>query len=342
MQEEPDFYQILGLSPDATQAQIKKKFRQLARELHPDVAGDDPVKAQKFESIMRAYEVLSTPDLKEAYDNRNNRPRVTRSFHRRSWRPPGSPRRPEKTQENNRYKKRRWADPKNTVSFDELLGSPPPSRNKKTEEANNSMNQGSYSRGETLGEDIRVTVAVPQPILNNGGTVMVEYTRLIRAGQGVVPYDEIYALRIPPGTPKGAVLRGEKWGNDSPDGGPAGDLICDLILQAPEKSATDQNQSNPGRSGPDISVPEGIDSVVDISISEAVLGGRVTISTPVGSVVVGIPPRTSSGQRLRLQGKGNNGSDWIIATRIVVPAELDSESENLIRQFAILNPDAAR
>ena len=88
------------------------------------------------------------------------------------------------------------------------------------------------------------------------------------------------------------------------------------------------------------SAEQDFDAVIDITIPEAVLGGRVSVQAPAGRVVVGIPPRTSSGQRMRLKGKGQDGADWYVVTRIVVPRDLDSESEQLIRQFAMLNPDS--
>ena len=89
----PDFYRVLGLTPDAGEEEIKKSYRKLARQYHPDIAGDEPIVAERFAEIKRAYEVLSDPELKFAYDNRNSqRPGRNRRFHRSSWRMPGSPR----------------------------------------------------------------------------------------------------------------------------------------------------------------------------------------------------------------------------------------------------------
>ena len=63
-----DYYEILGVPRDATPEQIKKAYRKLARELHPDVAGNDPASEEKFKDVSRAYDVLGNPDKRRAYD----------------------------------------------------------------------------------------------------------------------------------------------------------------------------------------------------------------------------------------------------------------------------------
>jgi DnaJ-class molecular chaperone len=82
---------------------------------------------------------------------------------------------------------------------------------------------------------------------------------------------------------------------------------------------------------------------VDITVPEAILGGRVSVPTPTGPVRVSVPPCTSSGTRLRLRGKGplradGTQADLYAELRIVVPRELDEESRRLIERFAELNP----
>jgi molecular chaperone DnaJ len=63
-----DYYEILGVPRDATPEQIKKAYRKLARELHPDVAGNDPASEERFKDVSRAYDVLGNPDKRRAYD----------------------------------------------------------------------------------------------------------------------------------------------------------------------------------------------------------------------------------------------------------------------------------
>ena len=77
---------------------------------------------------------------------------------------------------------------------------------------------------------------------------------------------------------------------------------------------------------------------VRVSLVEAVLGGRVRVDTPKGSVSVTIPPGTSSGKTLRLKGKGADGGDWFVRIEIGVPKTVDVESRSLIERFGELNP----
>lgn len=63
-----DYYEILGVPRDATPEQIKKAYRRLAREAHPDVAGNDPASEERFKDVSRAYDVLGNPDKRRAYD----------------------------------------------------------------------------------------------------------------------------------------------------------------------------------------------------------------------------------------------------------------------------------
>ena len=63
-----DYYEILGVPRDATPEQIKKAYRRLARELHPDVAGNDPQSEDRFKDVSRAYDVLGNADKRRAYD----------------------------------------------------------------------------------------------------------------------------------------------------------------------------------------------------------------------------------------------------------------------------------
>ena len=75
-----------------------------------------------------------------------------------------------------------------------------------------------------------------------------------------------------------------------------------------------------------------------ITISVAVLGGRVAMNTPMGRVMLVIPPTSSSGKQLRIRGKGVEESDLIVELKIVIPKNIDEESQRLIEEFARRNP----
>ena len=84
------------------------------------------------------------------------------------------------------------------------------------------------------------------------------------------------------------------------------------------------------------------EQVLEISITEALLGGRVELETPGGRVRLTLPPCTSSDKRFRLRKKGTGEQDLYVRVRIVTPRTLDDESRDLIERFAELNPDDPR
>jgi curved DNA-binding protein len=192
------------------------------------------------------------------------------------------------------------------------------------------------------GEDVHVDLEAPADVARSGGSLTAVYYRMQRADSwrpgapdpGLVRVQDIADIRVLPGTADGEVLRERGLGSAGSHGGPYGDLIVTVrvVGRAPE----------PGQPG--AAEGEATDQpTVDLSVVEALLGGRVSLDTPQGRVRLTIPPGTSSGVRLRLKGRGPVGpdgapTDWYVVTRIVVPKELDAESRRLIEEYARLNP----
>ena len=195
-----------------------------------------------------------------------------------------------------------------------------------------------------------MTVDVPADVAARGGSVTLEYPRMrvSEDGRGLFRYDELHDLRVPPGMRNGQTLRVHHMGDDGNDG-TYGDLVCELrVVGQPTarppgpRGRPTQRSSVPGR-GPVSPVGGGrsaaaAEATLDISIVEALLGGRVEVDTPTGRVRVTIPAGSSGGKRLRLRGRGEGGGDHHVTLRIVVPKTLDDESRDLIEQFAALNP----
>ena len=164
----------------------------------------------------------------------------------------------------------------------------------------------------------------------------IEYKRLVRGEDlALVQIDEIQQLRVGENTQYGDTLRIPKLGNAGPNGGVYGDLICEVVLTGPQ-SRTDPKTSS--------SHSDSVENAADlpISISEAILGGRIEVDTPTGRCTISIPPYSSSGQKLRLKGKGQDGGDFFLSLQIVVPKILDAQSIALIQKFAALNPKSPR
>ena len=328
MTQQINLYERLGLTKEASAEDIKKQFRKLVRTCHPDIAGDSPENVQRFAEIRDAYEVLSDPEKRALYDNPPTIKKVKRQIHRKTWRPP-------KNQSfgsipSGKSRVKNWQRPENKVSLDEMFSSPSPKPQRSRRPSQRVYNHEKSKKGE----DIHIEVEVDTRTLQKGGSVMVEYRRRVRGDHlELHPLDEIHMLRVPPGTQVGEELRVEKYGHAGGQGGPYGDLICSVL--AHESSTPQSSSSTSAR------VNEGI-ITLPISVPEALLGGRVTVHTPQGKVVVSIPPCSSSGKKFRLRGKGAGGSDLTVVLQITVPASIDLESQQLIRQFATLNPISPR
>ncbi len=353
-----DHYQLLGIPRDAAPDEIKKAFRKLARECHPDVAGDTPEAAARFTAIREAYEVLSDPQQRSRYDRRFRR----RTRHTpQGYRMPGGlhfdtgVRRPDRPG----AARSRMRSAANNLDLDDIIGGvgdfgfggpssapPPPAAGSTHSE-----------QVRTAGRDISVKVHVPAEVARDGGTVTLHYPRLIldQSRTRLGRTNEIHDLKVPPGTRHGETLRVARMGDAGTDGG-MGDLVCEcqVVADAPEaphvrrtrartrSARVDPPKPTPARPTPAPAQEAGDDLIVDISVGEALLGGRVEIAVPGGRVRVSVPPCTSSGKRLRLKGRGADGADLMVRLRIMVPRVLDDESRELIERFVELNPEDPR
>jgi len=363
-----DLYATLGVPRDATTEDIKKAFRQRARECHPDVAGDDPAAAARFNKIRKAYEVLVDPEQRARYERGGQRRVGRRSRGSDGYRMPGG------LYTRHNFGAGRGADSPNARSrhrnaannmgLEDLVGDfgfgDGPGRSRGAA-GGARPNHGTYGSGRTEqaaqgvggrassggapepvlpGRDISMVVDVPAEVAARGGVVTLHYPRMRRTedGRGVGRYDEIHDLRVPPGTAHGQVLRSRNYGDAGTDGS-HGDLVCEvrLVGRSVEEPVPGPEANRPPPSGSPAagSVTE---VTLPISIVEALLGGRVPVETPQGRVLLTLRPGTNEGSRLRLRGKGEDGRDLFVRPRVVLPRDLDEESIALIERFAELNP----
>ena len=339
MNNKIDFYQVLGLDKTASIDAIKKSFRKLAREYHPDIAGDGEEIAERFALIRKAYEVLSNPELRELYDNPPKAPKRFKSVHRKTWRPPSSMRGGMQTSTTSIPRnKRGMKNEQNHIDLDDILGGSGGGRPKRKPSR---LNQQTYRRENAVdGEDIKIDVCIPSNIAHNGGSVMVEYKRRVRGENlSLVQIDEIQYLRVDKNTQYGETITIPKLGHAGANGGSYGDLRCLVSISEP-KSREEEEEGTADSSFSSGTRTE--EKNVYLSLSEAVLGGRVDVDTAIGRKTLSIPPRTSSGKKLRIRNAGEKGGDLILITQIIIPADLDEESLALIRTFAERNPLSPR
>lgn len=349
-----DYYKELGISKNATADDVKKAFRKIARSCHPDVAGSDESKINRFKRAKKAYEVLSDPKARSRYDRRHERRTEAGTFFEAFYKqtekgfPGGRSRRPRV-----RRPTKRGVDPANNLDLEDLF----------SETSDFGFGGGRVKAGGNRprtaqrvvpvpGEDIHIQVDVESKVAVHGGTVTAVYYRMQRADSwrpgasepGLVRIQDIADIRLLPGTSDGEMLRERGLGDAGAHGGPYGDLIVRLNVKKQKPRSEPQTSSSKTQSE---EVMGDASVMLDVSVVEAILGGRIELDTPQGRVMLVIPPNTSSGRKLRLKRRGvanANGepTDLYVVVRIVVPKDLDEESRRLIQEFAVLNPGSPR
>src|SRR5690625_461166 len=269
---EKDFYKILGVPQDADAATIKKTYRKLARELHPDTNAGDPNAEQKFKEIGEAYAVLSDPEKRSEYDSY----RAMASGGARFAAGPGG----------------------GGAGFEDLFGGmfggggggPGGSRMRFSsggggfEDVLSGMFGGgggfSATRGPRPGRDVNATTSLSFRDATQGATV-----RLSSNGSPMT-------VRIPAGVRDGQKIRLRGKGAPGDAGAQAGELGVTVQVQPPagfSRSGTEDER---------VSVP--------VTFAEAALGGEVNVPTLSGeNVRVTVPAGTPSGRTLRKIGRAS-------------------------------------
>jgi molecular chaperone DnaJ len=363
MAQTKDFYAVLGVSPTATQDEIKKQYRRLAAKYHPDKNASDPKAADRFKEISEAYGVLGDADKRKQYDQM----RALGAFggFGGARRAPGA-----------------GAGAGPNVRFEEFdiggLGG--------LGDLFSSMFGGGAqgrgrARGPERGQDVEVTLEVPFRVAALGGKIPVEIevndecatchgsgaapgakvtTCTECGGRGVVSFGqggfavnrpcpnclgrgtvpsercpscggtgEVRArkkilITVPSGTDSGSRTRLKGQGARGNGNAPAGDLLVTFQVQSDRFFR---------REGLDVVAP------VPINIAQATLGSKVSVRTLDGKkVAVRIPPGTPSGKRFRVRAQGlekeGRRGDLIVEVAVTVPDKLTEEQERMMRNFA--------
>lgn len=298
-----DYYKTLGVSRGATEDEIRKAYKKLVRQHHPDRNPNDEQAAETFKNVQEAWDVLGDAEKRAQYDRYGAAFQGGRAAGGpQGWNPAGG-----------------GAGPIDLGdlfggSFDlgDLFGGGP---------------QGGFGRSSrgagrpptpSKGEDARLESTVPFQIAAVGGNHGLQ---LQRDGE-----TERLNVRIPAGVNDGDVIRLAGQGNPGRHGGPAGDLRLTVRVAAHPWFKREGNNLL-------LEVP--------VTPSEAALGARVDVPTlSEGRVTLTIPAGTSGGAKLRLREKGvvdrksGKPGDQIVVVKIVVPKELDDETRRLYEQLA--------
>ncbi|MEA2514546.1 MAG: molecular chaperone DnaJ [Thermomicrobiales bacterium] len=348
MTDKRDYYEVLGVGRTATADELKRSYRKLAREYHPDVNRNDGAE-ERFKEINEAYEVLSDPDRRAAYDRFGHAANgmgaggdpfgfggspfgdLFESFF-------GSA-----SQSRRHAAPARGQDLQVTVdlSFEEAIFGVEKevelTRLETCEDCHGTkMRNGQEPPRCTTcggsGEVRRVQqtilgqfmTATPCTTCRGEGVQITDPCPRCR-GRGRVTQGRSITVTIPAGIDESATLRLSGQGEASPQGGPTGNLYVKVRIK-PHAHFTRQGKT--------------IGLQIGVNVAQAMLGGEVQIETLDGPVAFKLPSGTQSGQQFRLRGKGvpdmrgGDRGDQLVTVHVEIPKSLSLEQRELIEQLA--------
>ncbi len=319
--EYQDYYKTLGVEKNATGAQIKKAYRKLARELHPDMNPGNKKAEERFKQINEAYEVLSDPERRKKYDQLG-------ASYQRYQRMGGDPRGFDWSQ---------WAggfggQPGGNVRveygdlgdlfggdfsdfFTSIFGGAGAGQDVFRRASRSASSQG--VRGRDSEQEVEITLEEAF-----SGTSRI----LSRDGQRI-------EVKIPAGASTGTKVRLKGQGT-SGIGGPTGDLY--LVVKVLPHDTFEREGDN-------------LRCKLPVDLYTAVLGGEAIVHAPGGDIKLKIPPETQSGRTIRLAGQGmphlrdaTARGDLLVQVQVLIPQKLTERERELFRELAKLRQGDTR
>ncbi len=308
-----DYYQTLGVAKSASQDEIRKAFRKLARQYHPDVAKDKKTAEAKFKEINEANEVLGDPEKRKKYDELGA-----------DWERGGSQRPPPGWGmggggfEGGDF---HFGGTGFSDFFEQFFSGGRAARGRGT--ARNPFGGFGAQEGPERGEDVEADLLVNIEEALHGAKKKISFRR---NGNSKV---ETYEVKIPKGVREGQRIRLAGQGEAGSHKNLAGDLYLRVRFAQ----------------HPDYRV-EGSDLIQDLElpVSKAVLGTEVTITTPDGAARLKIPAGTQPGRKFRLKGRGmptgpSARGDFYVVIEVSLPTELSAEARKHWEALAELDED---
>ena len=298
--EYKDYYAVLGVGRKATQDEIKRAYRKLARKYHPDVSKEKDAE-QKFKDLGEAYEVLKDPEKRVAYDQLGSNWNSRQGF-----RPPpdwgagfefqGSPR--------DAGRQHDFSD-----FFESLFGQ--------------AGGPGGGGRGfQMQGEDhhARILVDLEDSYHGASRSISLQMPEVTADGH-VLSRNRTLKVNIPKGVRQGQQIRLSGQGAKGQGRGKAGDLYLEI-------------EFNPHR----FYRVEGADVYLELPVApwEAALGASIKVPTPSGAIDLKIPANSKAGKKLRLKGRGipsKTPGDLYVVLQIALPPADDDKSKELYRRM---------
>ena len=353
-----DLYVILGLPHGASESDIKRAYRRLARRFHPDINPGDRTAEARFRQILEAYETLIDPARRSRYEagaDAEDEARRTSGFEgfdfsargvdhsatfgdlfaevlsQRGARQQGPERGADLHQDVQLSFEEGFAGTQRAVAVTrrETCRTCAGSGRIRTSHGPCHVCQGSGAVRSVRGHMI---FSRSCPACSGTGQQRPQHCEPC-GGTGQETRSEVVTVRIQAGVADGGRVRVPGKGNAGLRGGPPGDLyITTRVLP----------HALFRREGDDLHM------IVPIAVHEAALGARVEIPTPDGPARLRVPPGTQSGQRFRLRERGaastrdGRRGDLVVETRLMLPRVLDERSKELLREFGKINGENVR
>jgi curved DNA-binding protein len=319
-----DYYAILGVPRTATEDDIKKAYRKLARQYHPDINPGDAAAEDKFKELNEAHEVLADAEKRRRYDELGPNWQAGGDFT-----PPSG-----------------WARERTGFgSVDErFAGEPPGGFSDFFETLFGGFRGARAGSGFAMrGADVEATVSLTLEDIQHGATRTLTLQTTERCagcggsgsqndqlcsvchGAGAVRRPKTLSVHIPTSVREGSVIRLAAQGEPGIGQAPAGDLYLRVHIMP----------------HPLFAVVGDDDLQLELPVApwEVALGAKVTVPTLNGSVEMAIPPGSQGGQRLRLRGKGrsrpgDSAGDLYVKLKIVVPSQPTADERELFEKLA--------
>ena len=312
-QEKRDYYEVLGVSKTATDADIKKAYRKLAMKYHPDYNPGDKEAEEKFKEINEANEVLSDPKKRQLYDQYGFAgvdPNYAAQNGGGSGGPGGF----------GGFSGFGGDGVDLGDIFGDIFGGGFGGFGGSSRSAN--------PNAPRKGQDIRVRITLTFDEAVHGCKKKITITRQQECtechGSGTIAVKKTLEANVPAGIDDDQGFRLSGMGNAGTNGGPAGDVIVAVTVQPSEVFQRDENN---------------IYVVFPITYSQAVLGDTITVPSIDGKVEVNVPEGTQSGTTFRLRGKGVqyvNGrgrGDMYVKCEVEIPKKLSRTQREALKKF---------
>lgn len=304
-----DYYKVLGVERNATQDDIKKAYRKMARKYHPDLNKDDPNAKDKFQEINEANEVLSDPEKRKKYDEYGEHWKHADEFkaEREAY---------QRAQERG-GQSAYWY----SVNGDDFMGG----FGRGNASGFSDFFEQLFGHGSSAGRSGR-----GYNMMSRGGDIEAQMNLSLR--EAAVTHKQTFSVNgenlritIPAGIADGQMIKLKGHGEKGSNGAPDGDLYITFQI-APDPEFK--------REGDDLFTD------VDIDLYTAVLGGTVNVKTIDGMVKLKVNPGTQNDTKVRLRGKGfpvykkeGTFGDLIVTYHVDIPTSLSEKQKELFTQL---------